>query len=80
MSLRASPDLPSIDVPGALTAGLVRCWSNAEPFEAGTGQCTVHFPIRGAWVSVLSASSSTAAELLQEEAAHVATAIASALG
>ena len=70
----------SVDVPGASAAGLVRCWSNGEPFEAGTGQCTVHMSIRGAWVSVLTASSSTAAEQLQVEAVHVATAIATALG
>ena len=79
-SIPPSEDLISIEVPGASAAGLVSCWSNREPFEAGTGQCTVHVPMRGAWVSVLTASSSTAADLLQVEAAHVATAIASALG
>lgn len=79
-AIPSSEDLISIDVPGASAAGLVRCWSNGEPFEAGTGLCTVDVSIRGAWVSVLTASSSTAAEPLQVEAAHVVTAIATALG
>ncbi len=39
-------DLTEIDVPGAPAAGLVRCWSSGEPFEVGSGQCTVHVPIR----------------------------------
>ncbi|WP_157413488.1 hypothetical protein [Agromyces allii] len=73
-------ELTTIDVPGADGAGLVRCWSNGEPFEAGTGLCTVHVPVRGAWVSVLSATSGTAAEPIRAEAASVAAAIVIALG
>ncbi|MFF2273934.1 hypothetical protein ACFVTX_16780 [Agromyces sp. NPDC058136] len=78
-ALPADGDLSPIEVQGASASGLVGCWSNGEPFEAGTGQCTVHVPIRGAWVSVLSASYDTTAAPLQAEAARIATAIATAL-
>lgn len=69
-----------VEVPGASAPGLVRCASNGEPFEAGTGHCALHFPIRGAWVMVLVASWNVTAEPLADEATLVAGAIVSALG
>ncbi|SFR72995.1 hypothetical protein SAMN05428970_1473 [Agromyces sp. CF514] len=79
-TIPSSAELTTIDVSGADGAGLVSCWSNGEPFEAGTGLCTVHVPIRGAWVTVLSSATGTAAEPIRAEASGVAAAIVTALG